>query len=630
MKKLLSLLVAFGVMFYLSSCGDDDDGTAPDLAAPVVPDPSAQSAQVDTDITIDFMYTAEAGFASSSVSATGGSASVTTDGTAGETSGTIQVTFSAGSTAGVGSVILTVVDSEGDEATATAPVTISISPVPTIAGIPTAASIVEGQTLTVPGPITLTSEDGFAASNAFVLQVDGGTAVDLGVMASASSPLELTDVALPTEALIPGTYEILFTLTDGDGDEATFLHILNVEAISFFTSVEEQAPEGSGVFFLEISGSINADYELPTQGTVDDSQEDISYYVLAGRVKVTNGATFTIPAGSVLKGRTGTGANATALLVTRGSTLMAQGTAAQPIIFTAIADDLTMEDVDGGDLVGSLAPTVNGEWGGLIVLGNAPISASAAEVQIEGIPTSDADGLYGGDDATDNSGIITYVSVRHGGSNIGQGNEINGLSLGGVGSGTTINNIEIVANQDDGIEWFGGNVSIDRALVWNSGDDSMDTDQDWQGSCTNFLIVTPEGSAFELDGPEGPASRDGGFHTFDIGTVYAGDNIGNLVDWDGGTGTDATNAQLTNIYWYGIDAAYTGGIASFEGDGSGTSANWEATIPMGATLGDIFNDGADAIVTEVNENQNTVGVQNDDMFKWTWPGSDGTLDALGL
>ncbi len=70
------------------------------------------------------------------------------------------------------------------------------------------------------------------------------------------------------------------------------------------------------------------------------------------------------------------------------------------------------------------------------------------------IPPSDANGLYGGSDATDNSGAITYISIRHGGANIGEGNEINGLTLGGVGNGTTISNVEVVGNQDDGIEFL--------------------------------------------------------------------------------------------------------------------------------------------------------------------------------
>ena len=90
-----------------------------------------------------------------------------------------------------------------------------------------------------------------------------------------------------------------------------------------------------------------------------------------------------------------------------------------------------------------------------------------------------------------------------GGANIGEGNEINGLTLGGVGSGTVIENIEIVSNQDDGIEWFGGAVSITNAVVWNTGDDAIDTDQAWSGTLDNFVVINPGDECFELDGGEG-------------------------------------------------------------------------------------------------------------------------------
>jgi hypothetical protein len=91
----------------------------------------------------------------------------------------------------------------------------------------------------------------------------------------------------------------------------------------------------------------------------------------------------------------------------------------------------------------------------------------------------------------DNSGVFKYVSIRHGGTSIGSGNEINGLTLGGVGSETVIKNIEIVANADDGIEWFGGTVSITGAIIWNCFDDALDTDQAWNGTVSNFIVVTP-------------------------------------------------------------------------------------------------------------------------------------------
>ena len=171
-------------------------------------------------------------------------------------------------------------------------------------------------------------------------------------------------------------------------------------------------------------------------------------YILATRVTVLSGATLTIQAGTVIKGEAGSGANATALLVARGGKLMAEGTASEPIIFTSVADEIMPGEIAGPNL----DPTLNGLWGGIIVLGSAPISAVADAIQIEGIPPSDQNGLYGGNDPNDNSGVIRYISIRHGGANIGEGNEINGLTLGGVGKGTVIEYVEVIANADDGVE----------------------------------------------------------------------------------------------------------------------------------------------------------------------------------
>jgi hypothetical protein len=113
--------------------------------------------------------------------------------------------------------------------------------------------------------------------------------------------------------------------------------------------------------------------------------------------------------------------------------------------------------------------------------------------------------LYGGSEPNDNSGIIRYVSIRHGGANIGNGNEINGLTLGGVGVATTVENIEIIGNQDDGIEFFGGTVNVKNLIVWNSGDDAIDTDQSWAGTLDNFIVICGNATdhALEIDGPEG-------------------------------------------------------------------------------------------------------------------------------
>src|SRR5699024_5015227 len=175
--------------------------------------------------------------------------------------------------------------------------------------------------------------------------------------------------------------------------------------------------------------------------TSDQTWKDGKVYVLGGRIAVEAGATLTIEGGAIVKGEAGTGANSTALLVARDATLNANGTADSPVIFTSVADEITPEMVDNGNFASpNLDSNQRGLWGGILILGNAPISASSDPASIEGIPSTDENGLYGGDDPSDSSGSLTYVTIRHGGTNIGEENEINGLSLGGVGRGTTIEN----------------------------------------------------------------------------------------------------------------------------------------------------------------------------------------------
>ncbi|MCB2221176.1 MAG: hypothetical protein KQI35_12330 [Bacteroidetes bacterium] len=334
-------------------------------------------------------------------------------------------------------------------------------------------------------------------------------------------------------------------------------------------------------------------------------------YILGARIAVLSGVTLTIQPGVIIKGEAGTGANATALIIARGGKIMAEGTETQPIIFTSVADEIEPGMVASPNL----DPDLNGLWGGLIVLGNAPISADASPAQIEGIPPSDQNGLYGGNNGTDNSGVIRYVSIRHGGANIGEGNEINGLTLGGVGSETVIENVEIVSNQDDGIEWFGGTVNVKNAIVWNTGDDAIDTDQSWGGTLDNFIVVNPGDECFELDGPEGSMEAT---HTIKNGTVYAGDAEG-LVDLD-----DNSLVDMMNIYFFGLAEGQ-----DFDLVPAGLSASeLEATIPDGFSVTDFFIEGSDAFVTEVNEGANTVGADVSKFQNWSWAAVSGALDGL--
>lgn len=342
-------------------------------------------------------------------------------------------------------------------------------------------------------------------------------------------------------------------------------------------------------------------------------------YILGGRIAVEAGATLTIEPGVIIKGEAGTGSNATALLIAQGGKLMANGTASQPIIFTSIADE-----IEPGDIASpNLDPTLNGLWGGLLVLGYAPISADAESVQIEGIPVSDPNGLYGGKDAADNSGSLKYISIRHGGANIGEGNEINGLTLGGVGTGTEIAYVEIVANQDDGIEWFGGTVNVSNAVVWNTGDDAIDTDQAWAGTLDNFAIINPGDECFELDGGEGDYNME---HTLSNGSAYAGMAEG-LADLDdkGPAGTVGNSwVNMKNIYFTGAMHGQ-----DFDDNPADLTASMEFTIPVDTlTVADFFKKGSDSYTTAVGEGANTGGADISKFAAWSWAAVSGALDVF--
>jgi hypothetical protein len=351
-------------------------------------------------------------------------------------------------------------------------------------------------------------------------------------------------------------------------------------------------------------------------------------YILAGRIAVVDGVTLTIEPGTIIKGQAGSGANATALLIARGGILIAEGTAQEPIIFTSVADEI----VPGQIASPNLDPDFQGLWGGLIVLGKAPCSfaGDVTELAIEGIPASDPNGLYGGNEPNDYSGIIKYVSIRHGGANIGEGNEINGLTLGGVGAATVIEYVEVVANQDDGIEWFGGTVNVKHAVVWNVGDDALDTDQAWAGTMDNFVVLCGSNTdhALEIDGPEG-SYRDG--HTIKNGTVK-GSSVAELADFrDGAEGT------FENIYFFNFPSpADSEGRGDFSLSGTATQGNFtdgilifnnlQVTLPAGATLTDVFKNGTDVHATTKALGQNTVGADLSKFAGWSWAAVSGELN----
>lgn len=282
---------------------------------------------------------------------------------------------------------------------------------------------------------------------------------------------------------------------------------------------------------------------------------------ITGKVIVKSGSTLTIEAGTIVKATEGTDVNAAALIVERGAKINASGTASSPIIFTSVLDNIEIGQTTGSNLNESH----KGKWGGIILLGRAPVSAADGDTegQIEGIPATETYGTFGGSSSADNSGTMKYVSIRHGGALIGSGNEINGLTLGGVGSGTIIENIEVLGNVDDGVEFFGGTVNVKNVLVSYQGDDAIDIDMNYAGTVDNFMIVhggenTDEG--LEIDGPEGTTNTTGLF-TLKNGTVKS-------IDGQGSAGDFKSKAQGTiqNVKFTGYTSAKVKIRASYQND----------------------------------------------------------------
>lgn len=185
-------------------------------------------------------------------------------------------------------------------------------------------------------------------------------------------------------------------------------------------------------------------------------------YLLKGNVFVTNNSTLTIEPGTIIKGDKGTKG---ALVITRGAKIMAVGTVDKPIVFTSSI---------------SAGARSQGDWGGVILLGKAPNNLGTS-VPIEGISDATDKGKHGGTDANDNSGVMKYVRIEYAGIALGPDNEINGLTFGSVGAGTTIDYIEVYRSGDDAFEWFGGTVNCSHLLAIDTWDDDFDTDNGYSG-----------------------------------------------------------------------------------------------------------------------------------------------------
>jgi hypothetical protein len=217
------------------------------------------------------------------------------------------------------------------------------------------------------------------------------------------------------------------------------------------TEIEEPIEVPTGV--VEVSADITAN----TTWTAD------KIYLLKGNIFVTGNAILKIEPGTIIKGDKATKCS---LIISRGSKIDATGTAEKPIVFTS------------SQAAGARAP---GDWGGVILLGKGVANNGTANV-VEGIPASLGDkALYGGADNADNSGTLKYVRIEFAGIPLLPDVEINGLTLAGVGSGTTLDYIEVYRSGDDAFEFFGGSVNAKHLLAIGTWDDDFDTDNGYSG-----------------------------------------------------------------------------------------------------------------------------------------------------
>lgn len=248
--------------------------------------------------------------------------------------------------------------------------------------------------------------------------------------------------------------------------------------------------------------------------TASETWTSSNVYKIEGFLYVRSGATLTIEAGTIIRGDKSSKGT---LIIERGAKLIAIGTAANPIVFTS------------NEAAGSRD---YGDWGGVILCGKATINVAGGEAQIEGGPTSYYGGASAPNDA-DNSGTLQYIRIEFPGIPFVTDKEINGLTMGGVGSGTTIDHIQVYRSGDDSYEWFGGTVNCKYLVASFTWDDDFDTDYGYRGM-VQYAVVLRDSAIAD------PGSGSNGFES---------DN-----DGSGSTNTPVTSPLFCNVSMFGPKA----------------------------------------------------------------------------
>jgi hypothetical protein len=276
--------------------------------------------------------------------------------------------------------------------------------------------------------------------------------------------------------------------------------------------------------------TLNSTVLTDVYGTTDEINEDTFmsadcvYFIPSSLILYVTDSTLAIAAGASIRGD-----NQSALIITRGAEIDAQGTAENPIVMTS-------SRAEGARNAG--------DWGGLALLGEGVINRGVGTCggdtgmvcvdNLEGLPATDDRSLFGGDDNASSCGTLTYVRIEFAGNEISPNNELNGLTVGGCGAGTTLDYIQVHRGLDDGVEFFGGASDISHVIVDGMGDDGIDWDQGYVGTIENFISHHYAGSS---DDPRGIEADNAGSNTnleprsnpiVTYGTVVA--NVGSSHD----------------------------------------------------------------------------------------------------
>jgi PKD repeat protein len=355
------------------------------------------------------------------------------------------------------------------------------------------------------------------------------TVTDANGCSETSGALQVTVENLPNANFVAQANQLSLTFTNTSTGNNTYSWNFGNGQTSTLEDVPALTYSGDGSYTIQLiaSNQCGADTieqtvylssaAITVAGTItsDTTWNNSAVVLLSGYVYVPDGITLTIQKGTVIKGEESTKAT---LIIDRGGKLIANGTKNQPIVFTSNADPGSRN---------------YGDWGGIILCGRAPVNLPGGEGVVEG----GTGATYGGTDAADNSGSLNYIRIEFPGIPFQPNQEINGLTCAGVGSGTSIENIQISYSGDDSYEWFGGSVNAKHLIAFRGWDDDFDTDNGFNGKL-QFGVALRDPNIADQSGSNG----------------FESDN-----DGQGTTATPVTNPTFSNFSIYGpqVDANTT-------------------------------------------------------------------------